>query len=143
MQKLILAIETDECLAQMVQYLHRFSLPENVVTRVIHAIEPLEIAFEWPNEQYRIATDEMLANFIKNLKIEFPNMLISGAVIIGDAREVILAEAEALPADTVILGAHGKNKFVRFPLGRVSSAIAERAKCSVVIYGLNKNKILC
>ncbi|MBW8887651.1 MAG: universal stress protein [Fibrobacteres bacterium] len=51
----------------------------------------------------------------------------------GDARAVILAEAEAFHADCIFLGRRGLSGFNRILLGSVSAAVASHAPCSVEV----------
>ncbi len=51
----------------------------------------------------------------------------------GDARLIILTEADMWKADSIFMGARGIGRFRRFLLGSVSSAVAAKAKCSVEI----------
>jgi nucleotide-binding universal stress UspA family protein len=54
----------------------------------------------------------------------------------GDARHIILEEAEEWKADCVVMGARGLGRFHRFLLGSVSAAVAARAPCSVEVVRL-------
>lgn len=58
---------------------------------------------------------------------------IESAAIIGDAREVILDEAEKWEADLIVLGSRGLGGFKRFLLGSVALEVLTRAPCSVRI----------
>ncbi len=51
----------------------------------------------------------------------------------GDARRIILNEANEWKADSIFMGARGLGRFQRFLLGSVSSTVAAKAKCSVEI----------
>jgi len=51
----------------------------------------------------------------------------------GDARTVILAEAEAFHADCIFLGRRGLSGFNRILLGSVSAAVASHSPCSVEV----------
>jgi nucleotide-binding universal stress UspA family protein len=51
----------------------------------------------------------------------------------GDARRVILDEAEVWEADSIFIGARGLSRFKRLLIGSVSAAVASKAKCSVEI----------
>lgn len=58
---------------------------------------------------------------------------VSALTLDGDAKEVLLREAESWQADCIFLGARGLGALERFLLGSISSAVAERATCSVEI----------
>jgi nucleotide-binding universal stress UspA family protein len=58
---------------------------------------------------------------------------IESAAIIGDAREVILDEAEKWEADLLVLGSRGLGGFKRFLLGSVALGVLNYAPCSVRI----------
>lgn len=53
---------------------------------------------------------------------------------LGNAKDVIIQEAENWGADAIYVGPHGSaNSFDRFMLGSVSAAVAARAHCSVEV----------
>lgn len=58
---------------------------------------------------------------------------LSGEIIEGSPKEVILDEAEKWPADLIVVGSHGRRGLNRFLLGSVSQAVALHANCSVEI----------
>jgi nucleotide-binding universal stress UspA family protein len=62
-----------------------------------------------------------------------PTIEISGEILAGSARSVILEEAEAWAADLIVLGSHGYGAWQRFLLGSVSQAVVSHAKCSVEV----------
>lgn len=51
----------------------------------------------------------------------------------GDARRIVLNEAERWNADSIFMGARGLGRFRRFLLGSVSSTVAAKANCSVEV----------
>lgn len=58
---------------------------------------------------------------------------VSAMIREGDAKSVLLEEAERLGADCIFVGAAGMSAFDRFLLGSVSGAVAARAHCSVEV----------
>jgi nucleotide-binding universal stress UspA family protein len=57
----------------------------------------------------------------------------------GNAKELILSEAESWEADLIILGTHGYNLFQRIWLGSISRALAAQAYCSVRVVRPSKD----
>lgn len=62
-----------------------------------------------------------------------PDLNISTAVVLGCAKQAILAEAEKFNADLIVVGSHKHEIFERLILGSVSESVAHHAKCSVEI----------
>lgn len=58
---------------------------------------------------------------------------VTADILLGQAQETILAEAERWGADLILLGSRGLGGFKRFLLGSVSTAVATHAPCSVEI----------
>lgn len=60
---------------------------------------------------------------------------LSASVVVrsGDAKHVLVSEAEAWEADTIFVGARGLTRGERWLLGSVSAAVASRAPCSVEV----------
>jgi nucleotide-binding universal stress UspA family protein len=66
---------------------------------------------------------------------------VDTALIIGEPRRDILAQAKRLKADCVFLGSHGYTGLRRVMLGSVSAAVAAHAPCSTeVIHPKRKGK---
>jgi nucleotide-binding universal stress UspA family protein len=56
-------------------------------------------------------------------------------VLVGEPWRVILEEAEAVPADLLVIGTHGRSGFERLLLGSVTEKVLRRAPCPVVTVG--------
>jgi nucleotide-binding universal stress UspA family protein len=54
-------------------------------------------------------------------------------VLIGDAVSELLATAEDLGADFIVIGSHGRTGFRRLVLGSVSEAVVRNAGCPVIV----------
>jgi nucleotide-binding universal stress UspA family protein len=70
-----------------------------------------------------------------------PELAVSRDLARGFSKEVILDEAERWGADLIVLGSHGYRGLTRFLLGSVSRAVADHAKCSVMIIRPNPSEI--
>jgi len=62
-----------------------------------------------------------------------PGATVDSLIPTGDPRGVILAAAEAWPADLIVLGSHGLRGFDRLLMGSVSESVAVHAHCSVEV----------
>jgi nucleotide-binding universal stress UspA family protein len=58
---------------------------------------------------------------------------VSSAVVEGDPKLTMIAEAEAMDADSIFIGHNDRGKAYRIFIGTVASAIVSRARCSVEI----------
>jgi nucleotide-binding universal stress UspA family protein len=62
-----------------------------------------------------------------------PSIKITGNILPGPPRSVILEEADRWDADLIVIGSHGYGAWQRFLLGSVSQAVVSHAKCSVEV----------
>jgi nucleotide-binding universal stress UspA family protein len=62
-----------------------------------------------------------------------PSIKVTGNILPGSPRSIILEEAERWKADLIVVGSHGYGAWHRFLLGSVSQAIVSHAKCSVEV----------
>ncbi|MFO0980765.1 MAG: universal stress protein [Planctomycetota bacterium] len=60
-------------------------------------------------------------------------LTVSAVTKDDDPKRALIAEAESLGADCIVVGSTGMTRFERFLLGSVSTAVATRAHCSVEI----------
>lgn len=58
---------------------------------------------------------------------------ITGNILPGAPRSIILEEADRWKADLIVVGSHGYGAWHRLLLGSVSQAIVSHAKCSVEV----------
>ena len=70
---------------------------------------------------------------LKLAKALDPSLKVTGNILPGSPRSVILEEAERWEADLIVVGSHGYGAWHRFLLGSVSQAIVSHAKCSVEV----------
>ncbi|HSE99129.1 MAG TPA: universal stress protein, partial [Blastocatellia bacterium] len=71
-------------------------------------------------------------------KLRAAGLDVSSEIRNGDAKRVLISEAEKWGADTVFVGARGLRRIKRFLLGSVSAAVAARAHCSVEVVRTKK-----
>ena len=70
-----------------------------------------------------------------------PSIKITGNILPGAPRRVILEEADRWQPDLVVVGSHGYSRWHRFLLGSVSQAVVSHAKCSVEAVRLPDQKV--
>jgi nucleotide-binding universal stress UspA family protein len=61
------------------------------------------------------------------------NTSITPLLKVGHPRQVIVATAEALRVDLVVIGAHSKRSFLDVLLGGTATAVSRHAPCAVVM----------
>ena len=62
-----------------------------------------------------------------------PNTPITPLLKVGQPRQMIVATAEALGVDLLVIGAHSKRSFLDVLLGRTATAVSRHAACAVVM----------
>jgi len=58
---------------------------------------------------------------------------VSGDVLFGSPESRIVETAEQMPADLIVVGSHGYNRWERLLLGSVSDSVVHHAPCSVLV----------
>jgi nucleotide-binding universal stress UspA family protein len=61
------------------------------------------------------------------------NTSITPLLKVGDPRQLIVATAEALGVDLLVIGAHSKRSFLDILLGGTATAVSRHAPCAVVM----------
>jgi nucleotide-binding universal stress UspA family protein len=97
------------------------------------SLSPVELARYRDTQLAR--TDELMAAKMQAFLAGAPT---SGTPIrpllkVGDPRQVIVATAEALGVDLLVIGAHSKRSFLDVLLGGTATAVSRHAPCAVVM----------
>lgn len=100
--------------------------------------EPLEISTEQINEienigrihstEYVLTAEEIIKRYFRDQEVN-----ISMKSVKGEAKKVILDEAEKWKADLIVMGSLGHSFLSRMFLGSVSEAVVRHSKCSVLV----------
>ena len=69
-----------------------------------------------------------------------PNVKVTGNILPGSPRSIILEEAERWRADLFVVGSHGYGAWQRFLLGSVSQTVVSHAGCSVEVVRLRSHQ---
>jgi nucleotide-binding universal stress UspA family protein len=78
---------------------------------------------------------KILETASENIRKSFPgtDVFISTEVLLGSPESRIVETAEEMPADLIIVGSHGYNRWERLLLGSVSDSVVHHSPCSVVV----------
>jgi nucleotide-binding universal stress UspA family protein len=114
------------------------ALPPGSTVRVVHAIEPMPdvTAFapmpllELSDYAERELRSE-LETFVNPLRA--PDRTVERTLPFGRAADVIVAEAEDLRADLIVIGSRGRGGVASMILGSVSAEVIDRAPCPVLV----------
>jgi nucleotide-binding universal stress UspA family protein len=117
--------------------------PRGTEARVIAAQSPLApLAFSHFIQPIALAGREYIADrslFAQKVvdaaaeRLRQAGLVAAPLVIEGDAKRVLIDEAERWGADCIFVGARGLRRLERFLLGSVSSSVAAGASCSVEV----------
>lgn len=106
-------------------------------TPIMVGIEPWAATpsyFDQLENGIRAAAKAVVDGALAKLKtIKDTTLKISGEVLEGTPKQMIVEEAERWGADLIVMGSRGLSAWNRLLLGSVSSAVVHHAKCSVEI----------
>jgi nucleotide-binding universal stress UspA family protein len=82
-----------------------------------------------------VRTDELMATKMQAFLASAPTheTPITPLLKVGDPRQLIVATAEALGVDLLVIGAHSKRSFLDVLLGGTATAVSRHAPCAVVM----------
>ena len=141
--KILLAIDGSDCSDRAVEEVSQRPWPQGSLVKVLTAIEPpmppTPEAWAVPLNYYeeidaalRKQGQNIVDHAIQKLKSN-KTVSVDAVLAPGQARAVILDEAETWGADLIVLGSHGYSAWKRFLMGSVSQAVVSHAKCSVEV----------
>jgi nucleotide-binding universal stress UspA family protein len=97
------------------------------------SLSPVELARYRDTQMVRI--DELMETKMKTFLAGAPSHEIPIAPLlkVGNPRQLIVATAEALGVDLLVIGAHSKRSFIDVLLGGTATAVSRHAPCAVVM----------
>jgi nucleotide-binding universal stress UspA family protein len=76
---------------------------------------------------------ETLTDRLRAMRAEHPNLLMEHQLLfVGDPAGEILPVAQAINADLIVMGTHGRTGLRRLLMGSVAEQVVRRASCPVV-----------
>jgi nucleotide-binding universal stress UspA family protein len=135
--KILLAIDHSKYSEAALQALIRQIRPQDTEVTVLHIMEvsladfESRAVFEAARDARLQQANELVERFAKKLREE--GYASKPMVAEGDARDSIIDFAEKWKPEVIFVGSHGRRRFRRLSLGRVSEAVARHAGCSVEI----------
>lgn len=104
---------------------------------IVLGIEPWVVLpeyFENLEKVVREAAHGVIKSALAKLQArEDKSLKISGEVIQGSPKQVIVEEAESWGADLIVMGSRGLSTWNRLLMGSVSNSVVHHANCSVEI----------
>jgi nucleotide-binding universal stress UspA family protein len=88
---------------------------------------------ELQREESMRRAQNAVSRSVEILSRTFSKVSESISVLLDGPKAVILAEAEKIGADLIVVGSHGHHGIERFLLGSVSEGVALHARCSVEV----------
>lgn len=143
--RVLLALDGSACSEAAIREVAARAWPAGTEIRVLTAFElPLAATPEpWAlppdyyerldraaREQAKAIKEAAMARLIRSCD---PSINVTGNILLGSPKAIILEEAERWSADLIVLGSHGYGLWQRFLLGSVSQAVVSHAKCSVEV----------
>jgi nucleotide-binding universal stress UspA family protein len=97
------------------------------------SLSPVELARYRDTQMVRM--DERMATKMKTFLAGVPTheIAITPLLKVGNPRQLIVATAEALGVDCLVIGAHSKRSFLDVLLGGTATAVSRHAPCAVMM----------
>ena len=108
--------------------------------RLLHVVEPLGTFSVLSRKCLCRDGNELLDQVSAKLRVSFPDVRIEKVLLEGDAKKIILQEADDWSADLILLGPHTKRGSREFFLGRVANSILADPPCDVAVLHKRDNK---
>ena len=141
--RILLALDDSKFSEAVTNALITQTKTEGVEVRLIHVIEPFPASlakklgsraapdFVAARQDLREQGRKLLGRAAQ--KLRSLGFKVSSSVEEGDARDIILNDAESWNANLIMVGSHGRTGLDRLLMGSVSETVARYAVCSVEI----------
>jgi nucleotide-binding universal stress UspA family protein len=137
-RNILVPIDLDNAAAQVLDYAVALAAKLDATLHVLHAVPWPLLGAEAPAAMTEAAMAQLMAHERKKfdeLVAAHTAKLPPGSVMFktGDARAAVLAAADELGADLVVMGTHGRRGVSRLVLGSVAESVARSARCPVLL----------
>ena len=137
-RNILVPIGLEDPAAQVLDYAVALAAKLDAKLHVLHAVPWPLLGAEIPIAVTETAMDEIMAHkqqaFDELVAAHTAKLPVSSALLKkGDARTAILAAAEELRADLIVMGTHGRRGVSRLVLGSVAESVARTAPCPVLL----------
>jgi nucleotide-binding universal stress UspA family protein len=137
-RNIVVPIDLEDSAAQVLDYAVTLAAKLDAQLHVLHAVPWPLLGAEIPIAVTETAMDDIM----KHKRQMFDELIAvhaarlppgSGFLKKGDARSAILAVAQELHADLIVMGTHGRRGVSRLVLGSVAESVARTAPCPVLL----------
>ncbi|RKH07563.1 universal stress protein [Corallococcus praedator] len=141
--RILVPVDLKDGSRSVVEYAMQLARPFGATVDIIHAWEPpqyvapdlLVASPGWDAQSLetmaRDTAGKELATLLRSLEGSAP-VSLSHRVVIGEAANVVLEEAERGKYDLVVMGTHQRKGLTRMLLGSVAQKVVGRAACPVL-----------
>ena len=135
---ILVPIDLEDSAAQVLDYAVALAAKLDAKLHVLHVVPWPLLGAEVPIALSETAMDDIMKHKQKafgELVAAHTNKLPLGSAMLkkGDARTAILAVAEEVGPDLIVMGTHGRRGVARFVLGSVAETVARTAPCPVLL----------
>jgi nucleotide-binding universal stress UspA family protein len=147
--KILLAVDDSEYSNAAVREVAKRPWPRGTSVRVLTVVEPfppIPIEPWYGGRESLVNIDKEMQKRARELvkktaeSLKKKGIKTQPVVLEGDARFVIVHEAEKWKADLIVIGSHGYTGIKRLLLGSVASSVVNHAHCSVEIVRQKQKK---
>jgi universal stress protein A len=137
-RNILVPIDLDDCAAHVLDYAVALATKLDAELHVLHIVPWPLLGAEVPIAVTGTAMDDIM----KHKQQAFDQLVAAhtvtpglGSAMLrkGDARTAILAFAEELHPDLIVMGTHGRRGVSRLVLGSVAESVARTAPCPVLL----------
>ena len=141
--KVLLAIDGSSYSTAAVELVATRPWTPDTIVRVLMAVEPIMQppdpwnsmvgveALEFARKELTSQAEQLVKNVAETLRKT--GLMVETEVSNGDARSIIVDQAEEWSADLVVVGSHGYTGLKRLLLGSVAQSVVSHAPCSVEV----------